>query len=137
MNAIFSLANHPHGWHHAEFFFGVLLIIFMLYVPPKTIMQNIEGLHDFFEAHYGDTIGLLILFLAIALILVGDVWPSLTHAAATGNALLVAAMGVLKLTRPANGNGNHEPNPQPSIPVPDPLPPVAAVSAPAPEAPKT
>jgi hypothetical protein len=112
-----------HGWHHGEFFLYVLVALLILYKPPRLLTDNLAGLRNFFESHYGDSIGYSILLLAIVLIILGDVWPQLTHAAIAGQGLLVAATAMLKLKPNGNGNGPA------SAPVPNtPTTPVAAPS---------
>jgi len=104
-----------HGYHHLEFFGYMLLVLILLYFPPAIVARNLGSIHNFLEGHYGDTVGFTILLMGIGLILIGDVWPQLTHAFEVGNSLLLTAMGVLKLTKSnANGNGNAPSTTQPT-----------------------
>lgn len=103
-----------HEGHHLEFFIVLFLVIFMLYLPPKFV-QRLGWLRDFIDEHFGDSIGLYILHLGIALIILAGVFPEMTAVNQIGQSLVLAAMGVLKLTRPANGNGNgHDAPPTPT-----------------------
>jgi hypothetical protein len=139
----------PHTAHHAEFFVILALLLLVLYRPPAFLQENLAGARDFIEAHFGDSIGLYILHLGITLVIVAAVW-NLQRVDQIGESLVLAAMGVLKLTKPAtsaNGNGgagNSSPTtvgppPTPAVPAPPspaaaPAPP-AAVSSPTPDAP--
>jgi|SRR6185437_9525910 len=116
LNALSKLGAH--SWHHAEFWFFVAILLFILYVPPAAA-QKLSAVQDFVEAHFGDSIGLYILHLGIGLIILAGVFPEMTHVDQIGQSLVLAAMGVLKLTR-TNGNGNgHGPE---SVPASNPPP---------------
>jgi hypothetical protein len=60
---------------------------------------------DFIGRHWGDFVGLLILYTGVALIL----WAAAPDGKQTGQALVLAAMGILKLRsndKKTDGNGN-------------------------------
>src|ERR1700690_1009100 len=79
--------------------------LFILYRPPK-VAAAFKGLGDFIERHFGDSIGIYLLHLGVALIILGDCFAQMTHAEQVGNSLLLTAMGVLKLKTVPGGNGN-------------------------------
>lgn len=93
-----KLGIGTHGWHHAEFFVVIALVVFLLYVPPRSA-SALSMVREFVDAHFGDSIGLYILHLGIALVIIGAVW-SMQRVDQIGESLVLAAMGVLKLTKP-------------------------------------
>lgn len=105
-----------HVGHHFEFAVYVIFALIMLYRPPRSF----AGVQEFVEKHFGDSIGLYILHLGIALVILGGVWPDMTQVSQIGQSLILAAMGVLKLTKaPPNGTEmtvtSHTPEPLPAI----------------------
>lgn len=82
---------------HFEVAGYILAAIFIVYVPPRIL----NGLGGFAERHFGDSVGFYILHLGIVLVIIGGLYPQVTGIASTGNALILAAMTVLKLTKTA------------------------------------
>lgn len=103
--------NH-HIAHHLEFFFILVLAVVMFYLPPRAA----AALRAFVEKHFNESIGLYLLHLGIGLIILSGVWPDMPHVFDTGNALIVAAMGLLNLQRKsaAEDTGGSTPNSTPS-----------------------
>jgi hypothetical protein len=80
---------------HFEVAGYICAAIFMIYVPP-TILKGVGG---FAERHFGDSVGFYILHLGIVLVVIGGIYQQISGIASTGNALILAAMGILKLTK--------------------------------------
>lgn len=116
-----------HGWHHIEFGIYALVLVLLLYAPPKQADRWLDIAREFVEKHFGDAVGLWVLMVAVALTVVSDIW-NLPHTAQAASGLLLAAMGVLKLKSPANPAPDNEP-PAATSPSPPPNPPGAPASA--------
>ena len=82
---------------HFEVAGYICAAIFIIYVPPRIL----RGLGGFAERHFGDSVGFYILHLGIVLVILGGIYQQVTGIASTGNALILAAMGILKLTKTA------------------------------------
>ena len=98
----------PHKWHHLEFGLYVIVILFLLYFPPASFC-GLSNIRDFIERHFGDSIGLYLLHLGIALVILAGVFQEMTLVGNLGQSLVLAAMGILKLkTVPSDGtNGTN------------------------------
>jgi hypothetical protein len=81
-------------WTHFEVAGYICALIFFVYCPPRMM----KGLGGFAERHFGDSVGFYILHLGIVLVVIGGVYQQIAGIASTGNALILAAMGILKLT---------------------------------------
>lgn len=124
-----------HWLHHGEFAALLVLLVLMLYWPPRA-MQKLSGARMFLEAHFGDSIGLYILHLGIVLVVIAGIWPDMQRVGELGYALVTAAMGVLKLSKTPPSNGGtvvdtHTVAPLDPAPAP-PLPTSAMLIPPAP-----
>ena len=95
--------THVAAAHHVEFALYVVLLLFLVYFPPK----HYAGFGTFLERHFGDAVGFYILYLGVALVIVGDVWSNLHSIEQVGHSFIYAGIIALKLrTSPANGNEN-------------------------------
>jgi hypothetical protein len=81
-------------WTHFEVAGYICAVILFIYIPPRIL----NGLGGFAERHFGDTVGFYILHLGIVLVVIGGIYQQISGIASTGNALILAAMGILKLT---------------------------------------
>ena len=100
--------THVAAAHHLEFALYVVLLLFLVYFPPK----HYAGFGTFLERHFGDAVGFYILHLGIGLVIIGAVWSNLTGLQGTGNSLILAGMVALKLKTVAGGNGNGDGTPK-------------------------
>ncbi len=92
-------------WKQFEIAFYIGVALLLLYRPPK-VSSGLQGVVGFIERHFGDSIGLYLLHLGIALIVLGDVFQHMTNVGKMGESLILAAMSVLKLKTVPGGNGN-------------------------------
>ncbi len=93
------------AWGHLEVALYVAAALAIVYRPPA-LAAALKGFGSFIERHFGDSIGVYLLHLGIALIILGDCFSYMTHAEQVGNSLLLTAMGILKLKTVPGGNGN-------------------------------
>ena len=70
--------------------------LWMLYHPPKAV----KGVGQFIKTHFGDSMGVYLLHLAIGLIVLGSVY-SIASMTQVGQTLLTTAMAILKFTKDA------------------------------------
>lgn len=126
---------NAHAWHHVEFAVYVIVLLVIAYKPPRRSSNAVDALRGVFEAHWGDSIGLYLLHLGILLVILAGVWPTMTQVGVVGQSLIVAAMGVLKLTKTPPANGGAPPPPAPAGAAPGPVQAPANPSAPASAAP--
>ncbi len=92
-------------WTHVKIAFYIAIALLVVYHPPK-VAAAFRGIGGFIERHFGDSIGIYLLHLGIALIVLGDCFSVLTHVEQVGNSLLLTAMGVLKLKTVPGANGS-------------------------------
>jgi hypothetical protein len=86
--------------HHWVFLY-VAIVVCIVYVPPKAF----KGLGSFIHQHFGDSMGVYMLHLSIALVCLGSVY-SIAAMSQVGQTLLTTAMAILKFTKdavPLNG----------------------------------
>lgn len=79
-------------------------------------------MREFVESHWGDLIGLLLLYTGITIALWAACVPAAQVASNLGESLVLAAMGILKLR--GNGSGPRPDSPGPSGSGATPVPPV-------------
>jgi hypothetical protein len=70
------LPQNVHSWHHVEFALYIAALMLMLYLPPRAL-RGLAGVQQFIEAHFGDSVGLYLLHLGIALVILAGVWPNM------------------------------------------------------------
>jgi len=108
-------------WFAAHFtaLLYVAALLLLLYFPPESF-KRLKGLGDFVGERWGDSIGLYLIHVGIALIILAGVYPQLKDIGHVGESFILTGVGVLKLKYvPKNGN-NNEP---PTLPAPTPSPP--------------
>ncbi len=80
----------------------------------KSLIDLIKEYYAFIERHWGDYVGLILVFTGVALLIIGsavelDTGKELDALYAQSTALITTGVGLLKLRnnpKPENGNGN-------------------------------
>ena len=74
----------------------VIAVVAMLYWPPKAF----NGMGTFITTHFGDSIGLVLLYTGIGLLIMSGFYSQLQQVGQVAQSLIMTAIGVLKLTKP-------------------------------------